>query len=382
MWFRRRRGTLRCGCFLLFCNLLIFGLASESAAQNSAQGGSAAQPQKNPSGNPPATNVGSFEAGTEQNPPATAPPSANPEPNPSAQTETAPATPPANDALPKPLAPRPSVRLQLGTGDLVEVSVYGVPELATKNRVSDTGDLYLPLINYVHVQGLTIEEAQKLIEKRLADGGFVREPHVSILVDDFASQGVSILGEVAKPGMYPILGDRRLFDMITAAGGLNDKAGRIVSITHRDAPDKVDTVELSRNLTDRPESNVPVYPGDMIEIHRAPIIYVVGDVGRPAGLLVDNGTLTVLQALALSGGANRTAKLNDSRILRKSDGPTGMSETKLPLKKMLEAKAPDVPLQANDILFIPVSGAKIMAARTFEAAMAVTTGLAIYAVHP
>jgi polysaccharide export outer membrane protein len=85
-----------------------------------------------------------------------------------------------------------------------------------------------------------------------------------------------------------------------------------------------------------------VLPGDTITVPRAPIIYVVGDVGKPSGLLVDNGTLTVLQALALAGGANRTAKLGAVRIIRK--GPTGMTETIVPLKKMLEAKAPDVTL--------------------------------------
>jgi polysaccharide export outer membrane protein len=99
-------------------------------------------------------------------------------------------------------------------------------------------------------------------------------------------------------------------------------------------------------------------------------------------LLVDNGKLTVLQALALAGGANRTAKLNDSRILRKSEGPNGMTETKVHLKKMLEAKSPDITLQANDILFVPISGAKVAAARSFEAAMTITTGLALYSVHP
>lgn len=110
--------------------------------------------------------------------------------------------------------------LRLGPGDLVEVSVYGVPELATKARVSNDGDLYLPLIDYVHVADLSLEEFQKLIEKRLDDGGFVRNPHVTIFVDDFSSQGVSLLGEVGKPGIYPVLGNRRLFDLVSAAGGL------------------------------------------------------------------------------------------------------------------------------------------------------------------
>jgi polysaccharide export outer membrane protein len=276
----------------------------------------------------------------------------------------------------------PNSAIRLGPGDLVEVSVYGVPELATKARVSNDGDLYLPLIDYVHVGDLSLEESQKLIEKRLADGGFVKNPHVTIFVNEYASQGVTLMGEIGKPGIYPVLGDRRLFDLFSAAGGLTDRASRTVSITHRNHPDKPQLVHLARNLTDKPESNVEVRPGDTIEIFRAPIVYIVGDVGRPSGLLVDNGSLTVLQAIALAGGPNRTAKLNGVKIIRKSNGPNGMTETVVPLKKMLQAKAPDIPLQANDILFVPVSGTKMMAARGIETALALTTAVSIYAVHP
>lgn len=99
--------------------------------------------------------------------------------------------------------------MKLGAGDLVEVTVYGVPELATKARVSNDGNLYLPLVDNVHVADLSLEEAQRLVEKRLDDGGFVRNPHVTIFVDEYSSQGVTLLGEVAKPGVYPVLGDRR-----------------------------------------------------------------------------------------------------------------------------------------------------------------------------
>jgi len=275
-----------------------------------------------------------------------------------------------------------STPVKLGAGDLVEVGVYGVPELATKARVSSDGDLYLPLIDYVHVGGLSLEEAQKLLEKRLDDGGFVKSPHVTIFANEYASQAVTVMGEVGKPGVYPILGDRRLFDLISAAGGFTDKAGRTLTITHRNQPDKPESVHLARNLMDSPETNVDVHPGDTVEVHRAPIIYVVGDVGRPSGLLVDNGTLTVLQAIALAGGTNRTAKLSGARILRKSDGPNGVTETPVPLKKMLRAQAADIPLQANDILFVPVSGAKILAGRSIEAAFALTTAVSIYAVRP
>jgi polysaccharide biosynthesis/export protein len=273
-----------------------------------------------------------------------------------------------------------SSSLRLGAGDLVEVSVYNVPELSTKARVGNSGDVYLPLIDYVHVGDLTVEEAQGLIAKRLEDGGFVRSAHVTIFLDESASQGVTILGDVSKPGIYPAIGDRKLYDLISAAGGFTPSAGRKVSIIRQNNPSAPITVNLPRNLADDTQDNVQILPGDTITVPRAPIIYVVGDVGRPAGLLIDNGSLTVLQALALAGGANRTAKMGGVCIIRK--GPTGMTETKLPLKKMLEAKAPDVTLQADDILFVPLSGARVAASRGLEAAISAATGLAILAAHP
>jgi polysaccharide biosynthesis/export protein len=273
-----------------------------------------------------------------------------------------------------------SSQLRLSPGDLVEVSIYNVPELTTKARVGTTGDVYLPLIDYVHVGDLTVEEAQTLIEKRLGDGGFVRNAHVTIFVDESAAQGVTVLGEVSKPGIYPALGDRRLYDMISAAGGFTVSAGRKVSIIRQHSQAAPITVSLPRNLADDLQDNIEIQPGDTITVPRAPIIYVVGDVGHPAGLLVDNGSLTVLQALALAGGTNHTAKMGGIRIIRK--GPTGMTETPVPLKKMLEAKAPDINLQADDILFVPLSGLRSAAGTGLNAAISATAGLAIIAAHP
>jgi polysaccharide export outer membrane protein len=270
--------------------------------------------------------------------------------------------------------------LRLSAGDLLEVSIYNVPELSTKARVGSTGDVYLPLIDYVHVSDLTVEEAQSLIQKRLENGGFVRDAHVTIFVDESASQGVTIIGEVSRPGIYPALGDRRLYDLISAAGGFTAAAGRKISVIRQHNQTGPITVNLPRNLADDLQNNIEIMPGDTITVPRAPIIYVVGDVGHPAGFLVDNGSLTVLQALALAGGTNHTAKMGGTCIIRK--GPTGMTQTRLPLKKMLEAKAPDVNLQADDILFVPLSGARVAAGRGFEAAVSAATGLAILAAHP
>ncbi len=268
---------------------------------------------------------------------------------------------------------------KLGPGDLIDVNVYNVPELTTKARVSNSGDVYLPLIDYVHVDGLTQEEAQTVIEKRLEDGGFVRNAHVTIFVDEAQSQGVTLLGEVSRPGIYPDAVDRKLYEVISEAGGFTASASRKIDIIRRNQPEPIH-VDLPRNLGDNVSGNVEVLPGDTITVPRAPIIYVVGDVGRPSGLLVDNGTLTVLQALALAGGTNRTAQMGGVRIIHKT--PSGMTETRVQLKKMLEAKSPDIALQADDILFVPVSGARVLAGRTFEAAMSAATAVSIYTVHP
>jgi polysaccharide export outer membrane protein len=170
-----------------------------------------------------------------------------------------------------------------------------------------------------------------------------------------------------------------LYSIISQAGGFTPSAARRVSIARRNQTEPIN-LELPRNLADDLSKDVEVLPGDTIMIPRAPIIYVVGDVGRPSGLLVDNGTLTVLQAIALAGGTNKTAKMGGVRIIHK--GPTGMTEREVPLKKMLEAKAPDITLQADDILFVPVSGGRVLAGAGFNAVLAMATAVGIYAVHP
>lgn len=271
--------------------------------------------------------------------------------------------------------------IRLGHGDLVEVNVYNVPELNSRTRVSGAGDIDMPLVNRVHVEGLTVDEAEKAIEQRLEHGGFVRNPHVQLFVSEYTSDGTSVLGEVAKPGVYPVLGEQRLFNLLSAAGGLSPAAGTSITITHKAEPDKPIVVAISRNLEDHPDSNVPIYPGDTVMVRRADVVYVVGDVNRPSGFLMDNGgKLSVLQAIALAGGTTSTAKLSGVRIIRK--GPEGVSEIPVSLKKMLQAKTADVPLQANDVLFVPASARKIIGGRTAEAALQMATAVSIVTLHP
>jgi polysaccharide export outer membrane protein len=285
------------------------------------------------------------------------------------------------------VSPKPSVSmvtptsssLHIGVGDLLEVSVYGVPDLTQKVRVSGNGEIYLPLINYVHVADLAPDEAQALIEKKLSDGGFLRNPHVTILVSDSVTQTVTLLGEIAKPGTYPVIGERHLLDVISAAGGPTDKAGKAVTIVHRSHPEDPEIVDLSQGSAEGSPVNPPVTAGDTIIISKAGIVYVVGEVAKPSGFLMENGSLTVLKAIALAGGTTRTAALNNAKIIRKNAG--GMEETPIPLKKILAAKSPDLPMQPEDVLFVPGSASKNAAVRGLEAVLQTATALSIVAVR-
>jgi polysaccharide export outer membrane protein len=272
-----------------------------------------------------------------------------------------------------------SSNMRLGVNDLIQVNVFGVPDLTTKTRIGRSGDIYLPLVNYVHVADLTTNEAQDLIAKRLEDGGFVRQPHVTISVEESSLQAITLIGEVVHPGPYPPNGDRHLLDLISAAGGLTDKAGHTVTIVHRGDPNNRVELQISKNLAEDAESNVEILPGDTIIVSRGGIVYVVGDVGHPSGFFIEDSSLTVLKALALAGGSTRTSNLNKTKIIRQT--PNGAQEIPVQLKKILYAKAPDVLLIKGDVLFVPGNSAKAAAYRTGDIAMAVSTALAVVAVH-
>lgn len=320
----------------------------------------------------------------------TAPAGAQPQNQSSAQNSSV-ALPAPESSDPQGAAPQAAVldshvksdsdpSLRLGAGDLVEMNVYNVPDLATKTRIASDGSIYLPLIAQVYVGGLTIDEARVLIEGRLSEGHFLKDPHVALFVDEYSSEGASILGEVFKPGIYPVLGQQHLFDLISMAGGLTEKAGRSVTVTRRDASNAPITLPISQNLSDDPESNIGLFPGDTVIVRKADIAYVVGDVARPSGFLMDHGgTLTVLQAVAMAGGTTRTASLSGARILRK--GPSGTFEVPVQLNKILKAKAPDVALQANDILIVPGSAGKVFAGRALEAALQAATLISVAAIY-
>lgn len=302
-----------------------------------------------------------------------------------ANTQTAPAGNVVPQQAQAPVSPPPptpnqsdAADLVVGSGDLLQVSVYGAQDFdKLEVRVDDNGNISLPLIGQVKVSGLTIHEAATVVQKKLADGGFFNDPQVSIMAKEYATQGISVLGEVQKPGIYPLLGPRSLFDAISAAGGTTPKAGNTVTITHRGRPQQPETVQLTYGGEGKPStSNVPVLPGDTVVVSKAGVVYVVGDVRLPSGIIMDNAKLTVLQAIAMAQGTNPTAALNSAKLIRNSG--TDRKEIPLPLKDILSAKAPDMPVQADDIIFVPASVGKSVAKRSLEAIVQAATGIAIY----
>jgi polysaccharide export outer membrane protein len=267
--------------------------------------------------------------------------------------------------------------LLIGAGDLIEVSLYGVPDFKTDVRVNSTGQASVPMLGAVTVGGLSVEQAGKLIEQQLKEKGLYNDPHVTVLEKEYATQGISVLGEVQKPGIYPLLGSRNLFDAISAAGGTTPKAGSYVLITRRSDSEHPIRVPLSTGTPESMKDNVSVQPGDTILVSKAGIVYVVGDVRQPGGFVMENGKdITVMQAIALAQGVGPNAALNGAKLVRKT--PEGPKDIPLQLKKILAAKAPDPQLQADDIVFVPNSAGSSALKKGAEAALQAATGVAIW----
>jgi len=258
------------------------------------------------------------------------------------------------------------------------MSVEGIPDMAQHVRLNSVGELNLPLIGTVSLLGLTVDEAQALLQKKYSDGGYLVNPHITLTVKDYTGQGITVLGEVAQPGTYSALGLRRMFDAIHTAGGLTPRSGNKVTITHAGAAQSSEVVTLSSDPTASTDNNRPILPGDTIVVSRAALIYVVGEVQRPGGFIRDDPSakMTVSMALAMAAGPTRVANLSHAKILRRS--PSGLESKDLDLAKIMEAKAADVDLQADDIIFVPASKGKMAAERGTSSVLSMLTNLAIY----
>jgi polysaccharide biosynthesis/export protein len=268
--------------------------------------------------------------------------------------------------------------ITIGPGDLIDLTVFDVPELVLKVRVDASGFVSLPLLGDLKLAGMTVRNAQRFIARELVQHQMVKEPQVSLFIEEFATQGITVYGEVNTPGIYPLMGPHQLYDAISAAGGLTMKSGSTVTILHAAQRDHPEVITLS-NENPIEHADVTIYPGDKIIVSKAGVVYVLGEVNKPGAFLMeDNTSISVLKATALAGGTTKLASLKDSVILRKSS--QGTVETRISLDKIYHGKASDLPLHAEDIVFVPLSNVKSYGAMGLQGAIQAAV-YSIYAIE-
>lgn len=290
----------------------------------------------------------------------------------------------------------------IGSGDLLHIDVFDVPELSRDVRVSDMGDISYPLIpGKIAAAGLTPFQLESKVEQLLLANGLVSHPQVSVFVKEQNSQPVTIVGAVGHPMVYQVMRPTTLLEVLTAAGGISDNAGNVVIVTR---PEPAETTkEEPASATTKPELkeqeitvplqslmesgdsvfNIQIYGGDTVTVPPAGIIYILGmGVAAPGEyVLQDRGEqVTVLKALALARGLTTFAKANSAVIMRMNP-KTGQRDTiPVQLKKIEDQKVDDVPMKSNDILYVPDSAGKKALARGTEAALGIGSALAVYRV--
>lgn len=304
---------------------------------------------------------------------------------------------------------------RVGSGDVLMVEVFDVPELSREVRVSDAGFISLPLLPVrIQVNGLTNAQVEEKVAELLQANGLVSHPEVNISVKEQHSQPITVVGAVKTPQVLQANRPIRLLEALSDAGGIADDAGNTVLLTRQvrkqpasvanpepqadtaptntsaaqvandPPPDAAQSETTSINLfdlldRDDPKANVPLQAGDVVAVPRAGIVYVVGAVNHPGGFVLqsDGNRMSVLKAIALAQGTAPAAKLGDAVILRKDPGTNSTKEIAVNLKRVMQRKDEDAALLPNDVFFVPDSAGKRMLHTVGTAALSMTTGVAI-----
>lgn len=292
---------------------------------------------------------------------------------------------------------RPPLTAQyvLGAGDQVVLHVTDMEDVSDKPLVVDPdGYIDIPMAGRIQAGGMTLDELRAAVAAKLER--YINDPAVSVNLNRSGSQPVSIIGEVNAPGVQQLSGERRLVEVLSLAGGLKSDAGPNVLVTRQPrfgginstharldpaTGSTIATFSLDELTSSKsPEDNIVIEPNDIISVPKAELIYVVGDVKKAGGFqLSTHPTLSLTKAIALAEGLTPDNAANHARILRTAPGGDGtLHEIPVDVKKIFEGKAPDVQLMADDVVYIPHSGAKVFTRRAAETAIGLTTGLLIY----
>ena len=282
----------------------------------------------------------------------------------------------------------------LGPDDQVEISAPELSEFGNKPvRIDGEGNVQVPLVGRVHVAGLTAQQAEQELNKDLKT--YIRDPQVVVNVSEVRSQPVSVLGAVNSPGVHQVQGHKTLMEMLASAGGIRPDAGYSVRVTRQldwgciplagasldpSGQFSVAEVNLKKIMEAKdPVENIQILPHDVISVPKAEMVYVIGEVRRSGGFVLgEHQSISVLQVLSLAEGLNGAADSRHAKILRLKRDADQREELPVDIKSVLKGKKPDVPLQGDDILFIPGSTGKKAALRALEATIQTGTGLAIW----
>jgi polysaccharide export outer membrane protein len=250
-----------------------------------------------------------------------------------------------------------SLEYKIGPQDLLEIAVFGLDEMNKTVRVSEDGNITLPLLGEIEVKDLTKSQLeQKLAE--LLEEKYLQNPQVTIFIREYQSKRVSVLGAVSNPGRYELLGRQTLLHMIAQAGGMTNEAGDEIIVVREKEDGTSKSLRISIDdlvLKGDSSLNIPLEPGDIVNIPIDMVvhIYVFGQVNSPGAIEVKKSNLpTLVQAIAQAGGfSERAAK---GRVVIKRKNEEGVEEEiKVNVKAVMRGSKEDIQLRENDIVFVP-----------------------------
>ncbi len=270
-------------------------------------------------------------------------------------------------------------QVTLAPGYLLDMEVYDMPEISGELRVDNAGDVTVPLAGSLHVDGMTLSQAHEAIETKLKDSQILKNPKINLDVAQYAASNVTVLGEVQSPGRVQVLAPHSLGDVLALVGGETITAGPTVEI-RRTVNGRVETQEIAyaRSKNTPGAQDIVVRPGDTVTVPRAGIVYVLGGVNRPGGYVMqEDGELDVAQAISLAYGTVLNAAIGSIRIVHKNADGT-MTETPVRFRDITRGRAAAPKLQAEDIVYVPISKVKTIASAGFITS---TSSALIYTIH-
>lgn len=237
----------------------------------------------------------------------------------------------------------------LGAGDAIRIQVFQNPDLTIETRVSENGSITYPLIGAVQLGGLSIAVSEQKIADALEQGGFIKQPQVNIVITQIRGNQVSVLGQVNRPGRFPLeTTNTRLSDMLAVAGGATPTGADVAIVVgaRNGQPFRKQVDIASLFLAEKAQDNIVLEGGDSVYVDRAPMFYIYGEAQRPGSYRIERG-MTVMQALALGGGPTARGTERRLRLSRQlQDGSTSKTTPEL-----TDAVQPNDVIYVNESLF-------------------------------